>query len=595
MRRQLIALSASLPLLALACGGDTAASDDTAATAPDVAVDTADPVDTTSEDTTPPIDCAPYAYDFRTLVPGPCEAGHDAQLADLALRYERSFHVFSAAALGGNADVTFAVEDTAHREAIAAFLRDSDGWDFEAETGLDPVGIATTTRKVTGLYAGVGIAADAFRYAVLRDQGYPTAEVDRARGFLLDGLELLHVATEITGVHGGLARSVGRKDLPGDGQIPLVPLFDDNGTALPDPKNNGAWRADNSEGGQYPELVWEDSCSRDMALGWVTAYGAAWEAIAEDPAVDAAVKSRLRADAKAIGEHLRTVRESGYDLEIHDPDGRRTMHGCLNEHNFDCQAYLPFVDNGFHAVMALGMVGALAYASGDPELASYLNDELIAERGLPGMLLEDVVLNTDVGYETNFSGVNMTFGGALLALRYVDDPAAREVLREAVDTHVYHRDGAVWQPADMGQSLFDFVYALASTGGSASVGPTDAPDADAVARGVATLAAFPEPPFWDEAVTSCPDAVCDCDHVNVPEGAETCTLADGSTVEVLGCRGRGCALITKTPIPKALRPPSNYDWRSSPFRPNGGGDGAALLPGVDFRFAYWLGRYLRVP
>ncbi|TNF32368.1 MAG: hypothetical protein EP329_10465 [Deltaproteobacteria bacterium] len=587
MRLPLLLASA---LALAACSGDPAVTADAADTGEDPG-----PVDTADPDAAAP-DCAPYAYAFRTLVPGPCEPGYDGDLAALARRYERSFHVFSAAALGANADVGFALENTADRDAISAFLADSDGWDFAAATGRDPVAIATSTQKVTGLYAGVGIAADAFRYAVLRDQGYPADEVERARGFLLRGLEVLHIATEITGIPGGMVRSIGRRDLPGAGQSELVPLFDDHGTALPETKNNGAWRADNSAGGQYPELVWEDSCSRDMALGWVTAYGAAWEVIGDDATIAADVKARLRADAKAIGDHLRVVRDNGYDLELYDPDGRRTLHGCVNEHNFDCQAYVDFVDNGFHAVMALGMVGALAYASGDADLARYLKDDLIAARGLPAMLLEDAVLNLDTGYDTNFSGVNMTFGGALLALRYVDDAATRDVVREAVDTHLYHREGSVWEPVDMGQSLFDFVYAHALTGGSVFGPPTAAPDQDAVDRGVSTLLGFPSPPYWDAAVVHCPDATCDCDHTAVPEGAEVCTVAGaGPTVDVLGCRGRGCALIAAAPLPKRYRSPSNYEWRSSPYRINGGGDGSVLLPGVDFRFAYWLGRYLRVP
>jgi hypothetical protein len=42
-----------------------------------------------------------------------------------------------------------------------------------------------------------------------------------------------------------------------------------------------------------------------------------------------------------------------------------------------------------------------------------------------------------------------------------------------------------------------------------------------------------------------------------------------------------------------VRPVSNYHWRSDPYRPNGEGSPRRLLPGVDFRLAYWMGRYLR--
>ncbi|MGC9044546.1 MAG: hypothetical protein ACP5KG_11905, partial [Myxococcota bacterium] len=64
-------------------------------------------------------------------------------------------------------------------------------------------------------------------------------------------------------------------------------------------------------------------------------------------------------------------------------------------------------------------------------------------------------------------------------------------------------------------------------------------------------------------------------------------------VTVLGYKGRNGDLITKEPIPMRARPPSNFYWRSNPYVPNGGGDGSRLLSGVDLRFAYYLGRYLR--
>ncbi len=569
---------------------ETAAADTEADAAVDAAADT-------PADTTPPVECAPLDYDFQTLIPGPCEAGHDADLAALALRYDRSFHALSAVSTGGNADVHFDLALTDERAAIEAFLADDDGgWDLADHGGVDALASATHTGKTTGLYAGVGIAADAYRYAVLRDQGYPEAEVARARGHVVDGMELLHTATAITGISGGLARAVARTDIPGAGQSVVVPLFDDAGAALPEPKNNGTWRADNSEGGQYPGLIWEDSCSRDMALGWVTAYGAIWEAIADDPTFDAADKTRLQADAKAIGEHFQTVRANGYDLELHDPDGRRTQHGCFHEFNIDCGPYSELLRNGFHAFMAIGMVSTLAYVSDDAGLKAYVQDDLIDARNLPGVTLDDLVIDADLGHKTNFSGINMIFGGALLAIRYVPDPAARADLRQALVERVYFRkEQYPWHPEDMSQSLFDIVYAAAITEGSVFSAPAVAPPAEALTRGIATLNAFPAPPFWNHATVNCPDVSCTCDEKQIPEAQKTCVLADGTSLELLGCVGWNCELVSRTPVPKALRSPSNYEWRSNPYRVNGGGNGQTLMPGVDFRFAYWLGRFLRQP
>ena len=48
-----------------------------------------------------------------------------------------------------------------------------------------------------------------------------------------------------------------------------------------------------------------------------------------------------------------------------------------------------------------------------------------------------------------------------------------------------------------------------------------------------------------------------------------------------------------TPVPFNLRPPSNHDWRSNPFRLNGKGNESSMLSGVDSRFAYWMGRWVK--
>ena len=163
--------------LLVACGSETPAdgtSDTTVEADATVEADTAEP------------SCG---YTGTYLIPGPCEDGHDAELALKARRYERTWVTFHAAAHGGSVDL--GVSDPDDRALIQSFVDDDDGWDFEAFSGgkaaLEIVG---TGGKVAGLYAGVGIAASAYRYGVLRDQGYPQAEVDLAREHLMMGLEV---------------------------------------------------------------------------------------------------------------------------------------------------------------------------------------------------------------------------------------------------------------------------------------------------------------------------------------------------------------------------------------------------------------------
>ncbi|MCA9771167.1 MAG: hypothetical protein KC466_02085, partial [Myxococcales bacterium] len=433
---------------------------------------------------------------------------------------------------------------------------------------------------------GVGIAADAYRYGVLRDQGYDAAEVEIARGHLVDALHALHLAMAITGTEGVIARGFIRTDIPGPGGAePLTPLFDGEGNPLPPEKNNGTWRADNS-GGEYPNYIFEDSCSRDMIIGWATAFGAAWEVIAEDPAFDEALKDRLRADAAALGRMMMTVQASGYDLEIQDADGRPTFHAYLNENAFD-RYYLPFLPfkDGQHATMSLGIMTALAYASGDPDLAAYVDDALLGTRNFQGIIASNQ-LGADFGVVTNYSNVNMIAAGFWLTARYVpaSRPDAREKVRVGLAYQFYDRPGASRQPKETMQSLYDLDYVAGLADGGA-FGPASGDyDPVALAQAIETLHAFPEPPFWDIHRENC-----DADEI----AANYCIADDGTELHLLGYVGRGDTLVALEPIPMRIRPPSNYFWRSNPYEPNGGGDGSRLLPGVDFRFVYWAGRWAR--
>lgn len=540
-----------------------------------------------------PAECGSLTYKWHSMIPGPRQEGFDAELEAKARRIERTWQTFHADAMGLNTDVSVDIENAEDRELIRQWIVEHDDWDFEAFANKSAQEVITEQHKVAGLYGGVGAAADAFRYAVLRDQGYPCDEVDLARTRVVRAMEGLHTVVAITGAPGVIARGIARKDLS-IGQYTTVPLFDDDGNALPLEKNNGTWREDFSKGGQYPNLVWEDSCSRDMYVGWAAAYASVWEVIKHDPTFDQALKDRLRTDALAIAQELRKVRVSGYDLEVIDADGRTTLHGWLNENNIDGQVYIDGIRNGFHASIALGVVAAWVYITEDPDLTTWLYDELLGKRGLGQILLENLGDFVDMGYVSNYSNYNMAFTGLWLASRYIEDLEVQNLIKQALKDQLYDLPGETRQPKEIGYSLYDFVYAAGQLGTNAwSAGDAEL-DSEAMAAGLFTLRNYPEPPYWDFAKVNCPEAVCDCDNPNV-ESSE-CTALDGETVlTVLGCKGRNCDLICKEPLPMTIAPPSNYHWRSNPYQPNRGGNGSTLLPAVDFRIAYWMGRYFRIP
>ena len=523
-----------------------------------------------------------HEYDWQALIPGPGEAGYDADLEALARRRDRQFHVFHALPTGVNAEISIAVDKTAERQAIVDFLEQDDGWDFEAFSGYRVEDVVDAWWKVAGAYAGVGIAADAFRYGTMRDQNYPVEQVDRARDQLLAGLDALALAVEITGVRGVIVRGFASRNHVGAGQTyDAIPLFDENGDPMPAEKTNGTWREDNS--GLHPDYAWEDSCSRDMLIGWVTAFGGAWEVIEDDESIPQPYKDRLKSHASELVHAYMQVRESGYDLEIPDADGRTTYHGFLNENNMD-RAYIDGIRNGFYAIMALGIVGALADIVDEAEVTDYLEQTLIEDRKLADIAKTNSLL-INMGNVTNFSNFNMAFSGAWLSLRHVRHARARRDLQQALEVELYDTPDKEFQPVETGQTFFDLTYAAGMCGASAGQACTLEPDQAVIERGLATLRNFPQPPFFEFAREN-------CDAAELAAG--TCIAEDGVTeLTVLGEVGRNGDLIVAEALPMELRPPSNYYWRSNPYKPNGGANGTGMFAGPDFRIGYWMGRWVR--
>jgi hypothetical protein len=180
----------------------------------------------------------------------------------------------------------------------------------------------------------------------------------------------------------------------------------------------------------------------------------------------------------------------------------------------------------------------------------------------------------------------MAMEGALLAQRYLQDDQARDRVRTATMIHMYETGPGIFQkrqPEEYSYSLFDFVYAAAISEVSAYNPMVQDPDQEAMERGIQALHDFAEPPYWSYEVIN-------CDESEIASG--DCTLLDGTQVTVLGEVGRKGTLITVEPIPPAVRPPSNYHWRSCPYQPNSGNDGSGLQAGVDFRWAYWYARWI---
>jgi MYXO-CTERM domain-containing protein len=527
----------------------------------------------------------------QSLVPGPAQPGSNPALHDLAISYDRQFHTFNASPFGLSLDAF--VPDQNDRSLVSAFLAQTAEPDFLAFT--TSLGTPRTVGDVIseydehgdlGMFGGVPAAAEAFRYAILRDGGAAAALVDAARNDLLEAIASFHVYAEITGEPGTIARGIRRITEPGPAPEPLP-------ATCADPWDRGAnvWRSDQS--GRHPDWYWMDNTSKDQMIGYVFALGAFWDVIASDPSIPQSVKDDLSADALALGRSLMELVEvragTSIDLVIRDANGCITRHHELNPREVPLDGAQPIVFDetstnriGFNALAALGIIRTLYHITGDATLRSYYYDELVTARGYPAQVmsgaarLRNMFANVCVGSScvvTNFSNVNMAFVSIYGVLRYETDPALRTTYQTILEGDLW--DGPrPHMGLAMQQAFFNLLYA------GFRAGATDDTQAN---NAVASLAEWPAPPYWHAAVEN-------CDTAEISAGS--CIAIDGTTtitLDEVAARGGGAA--SETALPKRLRVPNNFEWRSDPRVVNGGG-GDRLNPGGDFRAAYWLGRFL---
>ena len=512
-------------------------------------------------------------------------------------RHERQFYHFNALPFGLSLDT--AAKSASELEAITAYLSDPGAGPPEAGLGAHPFTLLSTYGEHgdLGMFAGVALAATAFRYRVLKRDGAPPDVLAEARARVVRAVESWHVCYEVTGGGGVVARGI-RRVQPEDpsappipGQVPaLIPLFDGDGAPLPQPKDNGTYRADNS-GGSLPagQWVWKDSASKDQVVGQVFGMVALYDAIVDDPDIDPTLVERMQADALGLAQVLMTPREiselegpvgSGvYDLIIMDADGRPTYHHDLHPLSLE-KFYLTSPSaqyNVFNVLMALGILQGLYHIAGDAELEAFLYEELMGARGYlelakvadPDAALDYVL----IGEHTNFSNVNMIATALWLGIHLQPDPEVAGVFRDYLEDRWWAREGESRAVKLCKQPFFHAVY----------MGLTDRGVAPELGLELADLlAGFALGPYLNTPVTN-------CDAAELAAGK--CTAIDGKTVLTLvpGTVEGGNATATEALHP-SIRPPSNFDARSDPFRVNGGG-GLRLNPGGDLLAAYWMARW----
>jgi hypothetical protein len=519
------------------------------------------------------------AVSQERLVAGPSQSGYDAALEAKMEGLYRQVHGLLTVEIGWGLEAY--VPDPDMRTLIEGFIA-SGASDFQAQTGLHPYQVVSRYDEYgdLGMFGGVQVAGDAFRYAVLRDSGAPSDQVGAARQKLIRAMRGLHWYHQVTGVPGVVARGI-RRAVPEPGDPPLpeappatVPLFDASGAPQPADKSP-TWRADGS--GQLPFLIWYDDSSKDQLDGWVFALGVVYDLTHGDPTIPADAISDLVDDARAVGHGLmKKVLIGGKeaDLVMMDADGRPTSFHDLSAEEIAPGVVFNQPTNGFNAWMALGIMRTLYHVTGDEPIGRFYYEDLLERRGYLDVARDTIALMY-VGNQTNFSNVNMAFVAAWGLMRYESDSEIAARARTVMEEQLYG-PGKPRQAKGLKQSFFDFVFAGFRRFGVLGDG------AKARQHGLDTLLEHPAAPYFTFAVDNCDQA---------EQASLQCIGIDGTPIVLSPEPGRGGGLVAVDPVPMRIRPPSNFEWRSDPHRVNGG-EGDRLNPGGEIVCAYWMGRYL---
>jgi hypothetical protein len=511
------------------------------------------------------------------------------------LRHERAFYQVSARPFGLSLDSHFKVEDVA---TVDAWLAQDGEPDLETFAGKHPFEMLHTYGEYgdLGFFRGAGVVGTAFRYLALKKEGASEEALAEARARVVAAADSWHVFYQVGG-QGVVTRGIrllrpieeGAPPIP-NAMVPTVPLFDVDGKPLPQPKNNGTYRDDNSAGVlEEGRWGWTDSCSKDQMVGQILGMVSLYEAMHGDDGFEQALVERIRGDARMVAKMLMEKRDIStletpmgkgeFDLIIMDADGRATFHHDLNPRSIE-KFYAPAgatVFNLFNGIMAMAVMKGLFHVTGDEDIEAFLYEELLGER----RFLEWLPADADpkpldyiyMGLRTNTDNPDMTAVALFLNLYLEKDPEVARPLRTFLEERWWDRPDES-RTAKLSKQVYWHAFYMALT--DRGVDPA------LIQETADLLTAYELGPYWN------PERI-NCDEDEIEAGS--CLAVDGETVLTLaGQDDKGRWMATEALDP-SIRAPSNFDARSNPFRVNGGG-GLRLNPGPDLLAAYWLGRFM---
>ncbi|NOZ00613.1 MAG: hypothetical protein GXP54_01825 [Deltaproteobacteria bacterium] len=418
-----------------------------------------------------------------------------------------------------------------------------------------------------GLWSGLYLASQAFRYAVTKD-----ADVLKTIKQLLDG-EVVRM--KITGVPGVFTRQYVPPDVPGlscptdlKSYVPDVEKDDNKWVRIGDggciqvvDGDTMQWvTTDHCGLDEFAGWCWLDNVSQDEYAGHMFALGALFKLV-DDPEVQTIAKDLI----EQVGVHLME-----HDLAFVDWDGRVTEHGKL--------WVTSIADSpGFLAAESLGFIKMAIEATGREDLRDFYDNCLLKKAGEDPCLhwpLESAVkpytdfLNLMLLYNGPNGGCKSNFNNYSMVMTYIynllwfeHDPAVRGIMQDVFDTEVM-RFNSPRALIVQKNAWFNFMWAALKRLGPGS----DGPDFQAVEDAVCSLREFPA-----------------SKHLQAHNTYDKYQHF---------CEGRLGGSQTEFPIPVAERCVHKFLWWGGPYSREKCNevDYDVHFPG-DYLLTYWMGRY----
>jgi hypothetical protein len=368
--------------------------------------------------------------------------------------------------------------------ALALHAHPAMPWvvDVVIAPGVDPA-LATTADVVVwrsgendGLFSGLVLASQAYRYAATRDP----AALD-ALDTLLDGEEQ---RMRITGVPGLFTRQLIPPDVPGIAcptdpmvYVPApdkrgnkwVRIGDDGCAQVADPTTLEIASTTHCGLDEFRGWCFLDNVSQDEYVGHLFALGAIARLVDHAP-----IRDRAVAMLQQIGDHV-----VANDMEFVDWDGRPTQWGKIHPGAFgDTPGYL--------AVMGMSFLAVIARATGDPDLrAAY--DQIAAPDAYPEYLYEVDLWEGPDGCTSNWNNISMLAANFHHLLWHEHDADRRAVLHAAYDRELIHPSATSRGAIAQHNAWYQIMWAAQKP-----LGPdTDGPAYDAVDDAICQLRQFP--------------------------------------------------------------------------------------------------------